>query len=61
MTDFVIGPGVAQAIEDAGDEARSNEIYVVNEDGHKISQTFARDAIYYWLETDNETKRLPFE
>lgn len=60
MTDFSIGPGVAQAIADNGDEARSDEQYVVLTDGQKISQTFARDAIYYWLEADNSVKRSPF-
>ena len=60
MTDFVIGPGVAQAIEENGDEARSDEQFIILQDGQKISQTFARDAIYYWLEADNRVKRSPF-
>ena len=30
-------------------------------DGDKVSQTFGRDAIYYWLERDNSVKRSPFE
>jgi hypothetical protein len=60
MADFSIGPGVAQAIADAGDEARSDEQYVILDDGHKISQTFARDAIYWYYESENSVKRCPF-
>lgn len=60
MTDFVVGPGVAQAIADNGDEARSDELFIILTDGEKVSQTFARDAIYYWLERDNSVKRSPF-
>jgi len=62
MTDFVVGPGVAAAIEAAGDEARSNEIYIINEPaGQRVSQTIGRDALWYWLEADNKVQRLPFE
>lgn len=60
MTDFSIGPGVAQAIADAGDEARSDEQYIILDDGHKISQTFARDSIFYWIEEDNSVRRSSF-
>ena len=60
MTDFAIGPGVAQAIADAGDEPRSDEQYVILEDGHKISQTFGRDGIYWYYEEDNAVRRVPF-
>ena len=60
MADFNIGPGVAQAIAEAGDEARSDEQFVILTDGNKVSQTFARDAIYYWIERDNATRRSPF-
>lgn len=60
MTDFVIGPGVAQAIADAEDEPRSDEQYVILVPGDKISQTFARDAVYYWIEKDNSVRRSPF-
>jgi len=60
MTDYTIGPGVQQAMIDAGDEPRSDEQYVVLEPGHKVSQTFARDAIYYWIEEDNAVRRAPF-
>ena len=59
--DFTIGPGVAQAMDDAGDEARSDEMYIVNVDGQKVSQTFGRDAVYYWMEADNKVNRVPFE
>jgi len=58
---YVIGPGVQQAIADAGDEARSDEIAVVTDDeGWKITQTYARDGIYYWLREDNAVRRVPF-
>jgi hypothetical protein len=57
---YVIGPGVAQAISDNGDEPRSDEQYVILEPGEKVSQTFARDAIYYYLEKDNAVRRCPF-
>jgi len=60
MSDYVIGPGVAEAIAAAGDEARSDEQFVILEEGHKISQTFGRDAVYYYIEEDNRTNRLPF-
>jgi hypothetical protein len=60
MSDYNIGPGVAQAIADAGDEPRSDEIYVVMDEGHKISRTFGRDGVYYYYEEDNRTSRTPF-
>lgn len=60
MTDFSVGPGVAQAIADNGDEARSDEQFVILTEGNKISQTYARDAIYWWMEVDNAVKRCPF-
>lgn len=60
MTDYVIGPGVRQAIADYGDEARSDEQYIVLEQGDQISQTMARDAIYYYLQKDNAVRRVPF-
>jgi len=58
---FSVGPGVAQAIADANDEARSDEVYIVNVEGRKISETYARDALYVWIEEDNRTNRIPFE
>jgi hypothetical protein len=60
MNGFVVGPGVAQAIADAGDEARSDERFVILDEGHKISMTFGRDAVYYYYEEDNATRRCPF-
>ena len=60
MSDFSIGPGVAQAIADNGDEARSDEQFILLTEGDKVSQTFARDAIYYWMQRDNAVKRSPF-
>ena len=44
MTDFNYGPGVAQAIADNNDEARSDERYIILDEGAKVSLTLARDA-----------------
>lgn len=60
MTDYSIGPGVVTAIEEAGDEPRSDEIYIILTEGHKVSQTIARDSIFYWIEEDNAVRRSPF-
>ena len=60
MTDYTIGPGVAQAIADNGDEARSDERYLVMDEGRKISLTFGRDAQYFYYEEDNAVNRVPF-
>lgn len=61
MADFLIGPGVSQAIADAGDEARSDELYIVNEpEGLRVSQTICRDSIFYWIEEDAAVRRVPF-
>ena len=57
---YNIGPGVAALIEANGAVARSDEIYVVMEEGHKISRTFATDGVYYYYEEDNSTSRCPF-
>jgi hypothetical protein len=60
MTDYSVGPGVQQAMADHGDEPRSDEQFIILVDGDKISQTFGRDSIYYWIERDNSVKRSPF-
>ena len=60
MTEFSVGPGVQQAMADNGDEPRSDEQFIILREGHKVSQTFGRDATYYWLEEDNRTNRVPF-
>lgn len=60
MSSYSIGPGVAQAMADAGDEPRSDEMYIVNVDGEKVSQTIGRDSLYYWMEVDNAIRRCPF-
>lgn len=60
MSEYSIGPGVAQAIADNADEPRGDEQFVVLREGDKVSQTFARDAIYYWYESENAVKRTPF-
>jgi hypothetical protein len=57
---YTIGPGVAQAMADHGDEPRSDEQYLSLEEGSKVSQTFGRDSIYYWLEVDNAVRVVPF-
>jgi len=61
MSDYSIGPGVQAAMDAAGDEPRSDEQFVILEEGHKISQTFGRDGVYYWLQEDNATRRVPFQ
>jgi len=58
---YSIGPGVQQAMVEAGDEPRSDEQYIILRAGHQISQTFGRDATYYWLEEDNAVNRVPFQ
>jgi hypothetical protein len=60
MAEYSIGPGVAQAMADAGDEARSDEQFIILAEGDKISQTFGRDRIYYWIERDNLVRTSPF-
>ena len=62
MTDdgYSIGPGVQQAMVDAGDEPRSDEQFIILREGHQVSQTFGRDAVYYWAQEDNATRRVPF-
>ena len=60
MSDYTIGPGVAQAINDNGDEPRSDEQYIIMEPGHKISLTLAKLAQYWYYEEDNRVNRLPF-
>lgn len=60
MSDFVLGPGIAEAMYLAGDEPRSSEIYEVSEPGQSISKAYGRDAVYYWYEEDNRTQRTPF-
>ncbi len=58
--EFVVGPGTAQALADNGDEARSDEQFVILEEGRKVSRTYGRDAIYTYYEQDNAVRRLPF-
>ena len=60
MADFVIGPGVQQAIAAANDEPRSDELYIILEQGHRVSQTFGKDAVYWYYEEDNAVNRIPF-
>jgi hypothetical protein len=60
MSDFMVGPGVAQALLENQDEARSDERYLILEEGNRISLTFGRDATYYWYELDNRVNRAPF-
>lgn len=58
---FNVGPGVRQAMVDAGDEPRSDELFDIVRPGHQISVTYGRDAVYYYFSEDNRTNRLPFE
>lgn len=58
---YTIGPGVAQAMKDAGDEPRSNEEYHNAPGSGEVlySLTQGRDAMYRWTPSDG-VKRLPF-
>jgi hypothetical protein len=58
--EWVIGPGVRAAMEATGDSARSDEIFVLLEEGNKVSQTFGSQAIYWWYESENAVKRCSF-
>jgi hypothetical protein len=58
MPGFNVGEGVKNALAAANDMARSNEEFI---NGGTISQTFGRDAIYYYIAEDNAVRRLPFE
>ena len=60
MAEYSIGPGVAASIAEHGDEPRSDERFIILDEGHKISLTFGRDGQYYWLEEDNAVRRVPF-
>src|SRR4030095_9306062 len=60
QTVYSIGEGVLAKMDENGDEPRSDEQFIVLEPGHKISQTFGRDAVYWYYEEDNRTSRLPF-
>jgi len=60
MTDYNIGPGVADAMAQNGDEARSDERFIILDEGHKVSITFATGGVYYWYEEDNRVNRAPF-
>lgn len=61
MPSFNIGPGVRQAMADAGDEPRSDELYQSSAPNPTVSLTYGRDAIYVYYGEDNATRRLPFE
>jgi len=60
MSDYSIGPGVQQAMADNGDEPRSDERYIILDEGHRISLTFGKLAQYFWYEEDNAVNRVPF-
>ena len=53
---YNIGPGVEAAMQQAGDEPRSSEMYFAE----GISQTVGRDGLYYYIQADNKTNRVPF-
>jgi hypothetical protein len=59
MTEWAVGPGIKAAMDDHGDEPRSNETFE-NPEGERISTAYGRDAIYHWLEVDNAVRRVPF-
>jgi hypothetical protein len=57
---FSVGPGVADALAQNGDEARSDERFIVLEEGHKISLTFGKTGQYFYYQEDNTVQRCPF-
>jgi len=57
---FNVGPGVQAAIDANNADTRSDEQYVVFDEGNKISRTFATDGVYFYYERDNTTQRSPF-
>lgn len=57
---FSVGPGVADAIAANGDEARSDERFIILDEGHKVSLTVAKLALYLWIQEDNAVSRVPF-
>ena len=60
MTDYNVGPGVADALAANNDEARSDERFIIMEEGHKVSMTVAKLALYFYLQEDNTVQRCPF-
>jgi hypothetical protein len=59
-TTFNIGEGVQAVMAQYGDEPRSDERFVILDEGHKVSLTLGRDAQYWYYQEDNRTNRLPF-
>ncbi len=60
---YIVGTGVQEAINAAGDAVRSDEMYF-GQDAQGAaygSVTHGRDAIYRWDAVDNAVKRLPLE
>ena len=57
---FTYGPGVADALAANEDEARSDERYVILDEGNKVSVTMGSKAQYWYYESENAVKRLPF-
>ena len=60
MTDFNVGPGVAQKIAEDGGETRSDERFIILSEGDKVSMTFATSGVYFWYERDNAVFRSDF-
>jgi hypothetical protein len=60
MTEFSVGPGVQQALDDNSDVARSDEQFIILREGDKVSMTFGSQGVYYWYESENAVKRCPF-
>lgn len=60
MAEYSIGPGIADAIAANGAEPRSDEQYLVMDEGRRVSRVFATDGVYYWYQEDNSTFRCSF-
>ena len=58
---YVIGQGVQDAINAAGDEARLDETYLNKPGQPAVSLTVGRDGLYVYVGEDNRTHRIPFD
>ena len=57
---YSVGQGVLDMIAEHGAEPRSDEIYIIMDEGRKVSRTMATDGVYYYYQEDNTTSWCPF-
>lgn len=60
MAEYSVGQGVADAISASGGEPRSDEIYIIMDEGRKVSRTMATTGVFYYYQEDNQTFWCPF-